>query len=41
MNEAVQKQAYYRKNGFPDAFVVAFKGTERISTAKAKELLGK
>ncbi len=41
MNEAVQNQAYYRKNGFPDAFVVAFKGTERISTAKAKELLGK
>jgi N-acetylmuramoyl-L-alanine amidase len=40
IKDAVNRQNYYRKNGFPDAFVVAYKAGERISIAKAKELTG-
>jgi N-acetylmuramoyl-L-alanine amidase len=40
IKDAIDKQNFYRKNGFPDAFVVAYKGKEKISVAKAKELLG-
>jgi N-acetylmuramoyl-L-alanine amidase len=35
-----EKQAYYRKNGFPDAGVVAYNGKDRITVSRAKALLG-
>lgn len=40
MKAAIGGQRYWRKNGFADAFVVAFQGNQRISVAKAKALLG-
>ncbi len=40
MTSAVQSQRFWRQHGFPDAFVVAFKGNQRISVAEAKAILG-
>ena len=37
---ATERQAYYRKNGFPDAGIIALNAKERISITKAKEILG-
>ena len=41
LDEALKLQAEVQKKGFKDAFVVAFKGEERISIAEAKELMKK
>jgi len=41
MEIAVKEQQYWRKNGFSDAFVVAFENGQRISLTKAKALLKK
>ena len=35
LSDAVQQQSYWRKNGFKDAFVVAFKNGQKISMAEA------
>ena len=37
--QGTTEMQYWRKNGFPDAFLVAYHGNERISLAKADELL--
>jgi hypothetical protein len=37
---ALERQAFYRKNGFPDAGIIAFKANERISLSAAKEISG-
>ena len=37
---ALERQAFYRKNGFPDAGIIAFRANERISLAAAKEISG-
>jgi hypothetical protein len=37
---ALQRQSFYRKNGFPDAGIIAFNGNKRIPLSSAKELLG-
>ena len=39
-NIALQRQSFYRKNGFPDANIIAFNGSKRIALSSAKELLG-
>jgi len=36
-NEAVEAQRYWRANGFADAFVVAYKGAQRISIEQARK----
>jgi N-acetylmuramoyl-L-alanine amidase len=41
LNEATEKQNFWRKNGFKDAFVVAYNHNERIDVSKALEILGK
>lgn len=38
LGDAVDAQSYWRKNGFPDAFVVAYKGDKRISIQQAKAI---
>ncbi len=40
VKDGLNLQNYFRKNGFSDAFLVAFKGEEKISITKAKEFLG-
>ncbi len=37
--EAAQQQAYMRKSGFSDAFVVAFRNMERIATTEAVRIV--
>lgn len=37
---AVERQLYYRKNGFPDAVIIAFEANKRITVQTAKELKG-
>jgi N-acetylmuramoyl-L-alanine amidase len=37
LNTAVQQQNHWRKNGFKDAFIVAFKNGQRISMTEAVE----
>ncbi len=39
MEEAVALQRRLQRNGFPDAFIVAFQGSERISISEAQRLL--
>jgi len=41
LSKAVDLCKVIKKQGFPDAFVVAFKGDERISMSEAKQLLKK
>ena len=35
LNAAVEQQQHWRKNGFKDAFIVAFKNGQRISMTEA------
>jgi N-acetylmuramoyl-L-alanine amidase len=37
---ALERQVFYRKNGFPDAGIIAFRANERISLSAAKEISG-
>jgi hypothetical protein len=39
LEDAVKLQEQLRKNGYPDAFVVAFNNKTRISIDQAKKLL--
>jgi N-acetylmuramoyl-L-alanine amidase len=40
-DQAVEKLEEVKKMGYKDAFVIAFKGTERITVMQAKEILGR
>lgn len=37
LNTAIQQQEYWRKNGFKDAFIVAFRNGQKISMAEARQ----
>lgn len=37
-SDALAQQSYWRQNGFPDAFVVAYNGSQRISVDEARRL---